>query len=100
MRAEEVAAAILEIAFAKTAPPPALNIVNPRCVPWADVLTPMREAIIEQKNLEVDDIPMIPFGDWFDLLEKQAEGACSEDIAKVVRALLFSFRRQSCLITF
>jgi hypothetical protein len=47
---------------------------------------PVREAIIEQKNLKVDDVSMIPFRDWSSLLEKQAEGACSEDIAKAVRS--------------
>lgn len=93
MGAEEVASSVLEVAFAKMAPPAALNIVNPRSVLWTDILTSVRAAIIEQKDLKVDDIPMIPFEDWFDLLEKQAEGACSEDIAKVVRcALAFSSR--------
>lgn len=92
MRAEEVATTILEIAFAKKPPPPALNIVNPRGVAWTNVLASVREEIIEQKNLHVDAIPVMPFEDWFRLLEKQAEGACSEDIARVVRVLSVSSR--------
>lgn len=90
MRAEDVAATILEVAFTKTAPPPALNVVNPRGVAWMDVLASVREALVEERNLEVNDLPMIPFGDWFGLLEKRAESASSEDIAKVVRARVVS----------
>ncbi|KAH0828784.1 acetyl-CoA synthetase-like protein [Lanmaoa asiatica] len=93
MRADEVATAILEIASAKTASPPALNIVNPRGVPWTDILTSVREEIIEQRDLKVVDIPMIPFGEWFSLLEKQAEGACSEDISKMPAIKLLEYFR-------
>lgn len=88
MRAEEVATVILEVAFAKTTPPPALNIVNPRGVPWANLVASVREAIVDEMNLCVDDIPTVPFREWFCLLEKRAEGACSEDMARVVRCAL------------
>ncbi|KAF8129536.1 hypothetical protein EV363DRAFT_1584581 [Boletus edulis] len=38
LREEDVASAILETAFAREAPPPALNIVNPRSAPWAKII--------------------------------------------------------------
>ncbi|KAF8550861.1 hypothetical protein OG21DRAFT_1524837 [Imleria badia] len=67
-----------------TLPLPALNIVNPRGVPWTDV---------PASDLEEDAIPMVPFGDWFGLLEKHAEGACSEDIASVPAIKLLEYFR-------
>ncbi|KAI9573104.1 hypothetical protein HD554DRAFT_2013493, partial [Boletus coccyginus] len=77
MRAEEVAAVILEVSFAKTTPPPALN---PRSVSWANVVASVREEIV---NLQVGDIPTVPFREWSSPLEKRAEGTCPKDMAKV-----------------
>ena len=85
LREEEVASAILEAAFAKEAPPPALNIVNPRSRPWAETIAFVRHAIIKRKALLGDNVlPIVPFGDWFALLERKAEHASEDDLAKIV----------------
>jgi hypothetical protein len=85
LREEDVASAILEAAFGKEAPPPALNIFNPRSRPWAEIIGFVRRAIIKRKVLLGDDVlPIVPFGDWFALLESRAENASEDDLAKIV----------------
>ncbi|KAG9308782.1 hypothetical protein JVU11DRAFT_11575 [Chiua virens] len=86
LREEDVAAAILETAFSKKAPPPALNLVNPCGAPWAEIIAFVRRAIIKSKSLEDDVLPVIPFGDWFALFEKRAENASEDDLANIVGA--------------
>jgi hypothetical protein len=92
MREECVAHAILDVAFAKEAPPPALNLVNPRSAPWVDVIDYIRNCIIKEKGLASDALPIVPFADWFALLEKSAEGASKDELVKIVSArALFPF---------
>lgn len=49
MRAEDVAAAVLDVAFAESAPQ-SLNIVNPQRPRWSDVISSIRDTIVEQKS--------------------------------------------------
>ena len=86
LREEEVASAILEAAFSKEAPPPALNIVNPRSRPWAEIIAFVRRAIVKRKALpDGDDVlPIVPFGEWFSLLESKVESASEDDLVQVV----------------
>ena len=78
----------METAFASNAPPPALNIVNPRRAPWADIIAYVRRSIVTQKALGEDALPIVTFGEWFALLEKKAENATEEDLVKIVSGLL------------
>ncbi|KAG9309638.1 putative aminoadipate reductase [Chiua virens] len=94
LREEDVAAAILETAFSKKAPPPALNLVNPCGTPWAEIIAFVRRAIIKSKSLEDDVLPVIPFGDWFALLEKRAESASEDDLANIPAIKLLEFFRR------
>ncbi|KAG6371190.1 hypothetical protein JVT61DRAFT_9812 [Boletus reticuloceps] len=93
LREEEVASAILETAFAKEAPPPALNIVNPRSAPWAEIIAFVRRAILKRKALAEEDLPIVPFGEWFVLLERKAEKATEDDLAKIPAIKLLEFFR-------
>ncbi|KIJ62360.1 hypothetical protein HYDPIDRAFT_114897 [Hydnomerulius pinastri MD-312] len=93
LRPEEVAGAILEIAFTKDTPPPALNIVNPRGAPWADVMVAVRSAVIEKKKSKSDGLPLLPFEQWFAQLEARATGASSEDLANIPAIKLLEFFR-------
>ncbi|KAG9310522.1 hypothetical protein JVU11DRAFT_9065 [Chiua virens] len=94
LREEDVAAAILETAFSKKAPPPALNLVNPCGAPWAEIIAFVRRAIIKSKSLEDDVLPVIPFGDWFALFEKRAENASEDDLANIPAIKLLEFFRR------
>ncbi|KAF8555340.1 putative nonribosomal peptide synthetase [Imleria badia] len=94
LREEEVASAILETGFAKEAPPPALNIVNPCSAPWAAIVAFVRRAIIKRKGLPGEDVlPIVPFGEWFARLESKAEGASEDDLAKIPAIKLLEFFR-------
>ncbi|KAF9235375.1 putative nonribosomal peptide synthetase [Melanogaster broomeanus] len=93
MRAEEVATSVLDVAFAMEMPPPALNVVNPRGAPWADVMSSVRDAILMQKSMGSEELPFVPFKDWFALLEKKAEGATSEDLVNIPAVKLLEFFR-------
>lgn len=84
-----MASAILETAFAKEAPPPALNVFNPRSAPWAEMIGFVRRSIIKRKVLDDDALPIIPFDEWFALLEKRAESATEDDVAKIVSRVGF-----------
>ncbi|KAF9223056.1 putative nonribosomal peptide synthetase [Gyrodon lividus] len=97
MRAEEAAASVLDVAFTIQAPPPALNIVNPRGAPWVDVMSSVRDAILKQKSLRSEELSMIPFKDWFARLEKKAEGASSEDLVDIPAIKLLEFFRKIAL---
>ena len=83
MRAEDVAAAVLETAFADSAPQ-SLNIVNPQRTRWSDLMSFIRNAILEQKSLHTDHLTIVPFVEWVVRLEKKAAIASSEDLVQIV----------------
>ncbi|KIJ16101.1 hypothetical protein PAXINDRAFT_99057 [Paxillus involutus ATCC 200175] len=97
MREECVAGAILDVAFAKEAPPPALNLVNPRSAPWVDVIRSIRDCVIKEKGLTSDALPVVPFADWFALLEKNAGGASKDDLVNIPGLKLLEFFRAMAL---
>ncbi|KAF9232860.1 putative nonribosomal peptide synthetase [Melanogaster broomeanus] len=82
---------VLDIAFVMEMPPPALNIVNPRGAPWADVMSSVQDAILMQKSMGSEELLFIPFKDWFALLEKKVEGATSEDLVNIPAIKLLEF---------
>ena len=84
MRAEDVAAAVLETAFADSAPQ-SLNIVNPQRTRWSDLMSFIRNAILEQKLLHTDYLTIVPFVEWVVRLEKKVAIASSEDLVQIVR---------------
>ena len=83
MRAEEVAAVVLDVAFADSAPQ-SLNIVNPQRARWSNVMLSIRDAILEQTSLDGDCLTIVPLVDWVVRLEKRAAGASSRDLDDIV----------------
>ena len=86
MRSEDVAASVLDVAFAEDAPQ-ALNIVNPQRPLWVKIMSSIRDAVLEKKlaSLTSDDLTMVSFVDWVVQLEKRADNATPEDLANIVR---------------
>ncbi|KAF8120319.1 hypothetical protein EV363DRAFT_1237301 [Boletus edulis] len=82
---EEVVSAILETAFAKEAPPPTLNIVNPRSAPWAEIIAERRSWTA------TTSFQSFPY--WFALLESKAENATEDDLANIPAIKLLEFFR-------
>jgi len=81
---DAVSRAILEIAFAKEHPPIALNLVHPRPVAWNDVIIPIGEAVARQRNLATDTLRVVPFQEWFSLIETRAKSASEGDLKNIV----------------
>ena len=87
MRAEDVAASVLDVAFAEDAPQ-ALNIVNPQRPPWVKIMSSIRDAVLETKldSLTGERLTMVPLVDWAVQLEKRADNATPEDLVNIVSA--------------
>ena len=87
MRAEDVAASVLDVAFAEDAPQ-ALNIVNPQRPPWVKIMSSIRDAVLETKSdsLTGKRLTMVPLVDWVVQLEKRADNATPEDLVNIVSA--------------
>ena len=85
MRAEDVAASVLDVAFAENAPQ-ALNIVNPQRPPWVKIMSSIRDAVLETKldSLTGERLTMVPLVDWVVQLEKRADNATPEDLVNIV----------------
>ena len=81
MHADDVAASVLDVAFAEDAPR-ALNIVNPQRPPWVKIMSSIRDAVLP---LTGTHLMMVPFVDWVVLLEKRADSATPEDLVNIVR---------------
>ncbi|KAF8054252.1 putative aminoadipate reductase [Lyophyllum atratum] len=84
-----VSKAILDVAFAEEQPPVVLNLVHPRPVGWNAVI----EAI--QEVLEEGSAPLrvLPFPEWFSLLERRAKNASDADIQAIPAIKLLEFFR-------
>ncbi|KAN0080413.1 hypothetical protein V8E55_009979 [Tylopilus felleus] len=82
MRAEDVAAAVLDVAFAESAPQ-SLNIVNPQRPRWSDVISSIRDTIVEQKSWHQDCLIIVPFVEWVIRLEKKTSAASPEDLVNI-----------------
>lgn len=95
MRAEDVATAVLDITFAESAPQ-SLNIMNPQRARWSDVMTSIRDAILEQKLSHRDCLTFVPFVEWVTRLEKKVASASSEDLAHIVSLVEASLTITRC----
>ncbi|KAF8548785.1 acetyl-CoA synthetase-like protein [Imleria badia] len=90
MRAADVAAVVLDIAFADSAPQ-SLNIVNPQRARWSDVITSIRNEILEQKALNRNHLTIVPLIEWVVRLEKKAASASPQDLADIPALKLLEF---------
>lgn len=86
MTVQSVAQIILDIAFNSEAEP-MINLVHPKPVPWASIVTQLQHALKE-------DIPVKPAAEWFEILESQSQMASSEDIHRIPALKLLAFFRE------
>ncbi|KAF8548861.1 NAD(P)-binding protein [Imleria badia] len=93
LRGEDVALVILDTAFSSAAPPPALNIVNPRSATWTDIVADIQMGIYYYHHQERPILDVAEFGRWFEQLESKAEGASEDDLAKIPAIKLLEFFR-------
>lgn len=88
---DAVSRTIIDVAFAKDRPPTALNLVHPRPVKWNDVILPVGEAVARQRKLGL--LRVIPFQEWFSLVEKHAKSASEDDLKNIPAIKLLEFFR-------
>ncbi|KAK0189809.1 putative aminoadipate reductase [Armillaria mellea] len=86
MTVQSVAQIILDIAFNSEAEP-VINLVHPKPVPWASIVTQLQHALKE-------DIPVKSAAEWFEILESQSQMASSEDIQRIPALKLLAFFRE------
>ncbi|KZP33045.1 acetyl-CoA synthetase-like protein [Athelia psychrophila] len=89
---QAVSQVILEVAFAAEAPSIALNVVHPKPVAWSTVMQPISEAL-HKANLTTKVLPLIPFKQWFEMLEQRERGADEKDMSRVPAIKLLEFFR-------
>ncbi|KAF8840152.1 acetyl-CoA synthetase-like protein [Paxillus ammoniavirescens] len=73
MRSEEVAASVLDV----------------------NVMSSVRDVILEQTSVRSGELSMVPFKDWFSRLEKKSEGASPEDLVDIPAIKLLEFFRST-----
>lgn len=81
---DAVCQAILDAALAHHNDlPMTINIAHPHPVAWTSLMSTIRELLLSAKYLPSDALPLIPFQEWVDNLEKFAVTA-SVSPAKLV----------------
>ena len=87
-----VAHALLDVAFSSgTRTERALNIVHPRPISWASIISAVNDALVREEVVK-DRLPIVEFSEWFKLLESKArEDSSPKGIRDIVctKALLF-----------
>ena len=67
-----VAKILLDVALSTgTRKQPALNIVHPRPVAWASIISAINDALV-QEDVVKQQLPVVEFSMWFELLETKA----------------------------
>lgn len=79
-----VSGTILDILFANTKLPIALNIVHPHPVTWRSVITNLKQ-VIQEKGLK-DEITVVSISDWLSRLEDRGKNETDEDVKNLVRS--------------
>ena len=67
-----VAHALLDVALSSgTKTEQALNIVHPRPISWAAIISAVNDALVREDVVK-DRLPVVEFSEWFKLLESEA----------------------------
>ncbi|TFK46677.1 NAD(P)-binding protein [Heliocybe sulcata] len=83
-----VAFVVSDLVFASQRVPLALNVVHPEPVGWSAVMSDIAAALGSRS------LPLVPFPDWVDKLEKAALQASKEDYEKIPAIRLLDFFRR------
>ena len=78
-----VSQAILDVMFSSQAPTIALNIVHPRPSQWSSIIQSVADAL-HRAGVVQENVPLIPFGEWFERLEQRSKGADADEMANIV----------------
>ncbi|GAW10245.1 pre-mRNA-splicing factor ATP-dependent RNA helicase PRP43 [Lentinula edodes] len=95
---DAVCNAILDVGFTSETAPMAVNIVHPKSVSWTCVFQNVRAALIEQKHLSPDALPLVPYHDWVAAVLKYAKNPTEADTQNIPAVKLLEFYTQQAAI--
>ena len=98
---DAVCNALLDVGFSCEPAPIAVNVVHPKPVSWTYVVRNIRNALIEEKHLSSDSLPLVSYHDWVDTVEKHAKNPTATDTQNIVSVTLCGeCGRCLCLLSF
>lgn len=75
--------------------PKALNIVHPRPITWASIISSINEALV-QEGVLLSPLPIVDMQDWVAKLKEQAQTSDTEILSNVVSPQLSQTIRTCC----
>ncbi|KAE9406898.1 acetyl-CoA synthetase-like protein [Gymnopus androsaceus JB14] len=90
---DAVCSALLDVGFSREPAPITVNVVHPKPVSWTYVIQSIRAALIEEKHLSSDSLPLIPYHDWVDTVERHANNPTEADTQNIPAVKLLDFYR-------
>ncbi|KAG5721421.1 Linear gramicidin synthase subunit D [Termitomyces sp. T112] len=84
-----VSKAILDVAFSSDKLPVAINLVHPRPTQWSEVMNALK-AVLDEDGFS---LRVVPFREWFSLLEKHSKNASDANIQDIPAVKLLEFFR-------
>lgn len=87
---DAVANIMLDIAFSAEQAPPALNLVHPRPAEWNALMNSISDAVQRERSLS-SRLPVIPFQDWFSILERSTKTVSAEEQKQIVSIYLSNY---------
>ncbi|KAJ3925541.1 MAG: putative aminoadipate reductase [Lentinula lateritia] len=95
---DAVCNAILDVGFTSETAPMTVNIVHPKSVSWTCVFQNVRAALIEQKHLSPDALPLVPYHDWVAAVLRYAKNPTEADTQNIPAVKLLEFYTQQAAI--
>ncbi|KAJ3773057.1 putative aminoadipate reductase [Lentinula raphanica] len=95
---DAVCNALLDVGFNPSSTPIAVNVVHPKPVPWTLVMQNIRAALIEEKHLPKDALPLVPYQDWVQTVERHAENTAETDASNIPAVKLLEFFKQQAAV--
>ncbi|KAJ3879760.1 acetyl-CoA synthetase-like protein [Lentinula edodes] len=95
---DAVCNALLDVGFTSEPAPMAVNVVHPKSVPWTSVIQNVQAALIEQKHLSPDALPLVPYHDWVAAVEKYAKNPTEADTQNIPAVKLLEFLSQQAAV--
>ncbi|KAE9396160.1 acetyl-CoA synthetase-like protein [Gymnopus androsaceus JB14] len=90
---DAVCSALLDVGFNRESVPIAVNVVHPKPVSWTSVYESIRSALIQEKHLSSDSLPLVPYHEWVDAVERHARNPTEKNTTNIPAVKLIDFYR-------
>jgi thioester reductase-like protein len=85
MPMDAVCNALLDVGLSPETPPTAVNVVHPKPVSWTFVARHIRDALIQEKHLPSDALPLVPYREWVSTVEQYTTNPAEMIAQDIVR---------------